>query len=87
MFDQPDYSDVEHESCEDPTVSCPICGEDHVEAVCPMLNCERCGQHAAWNEIDHDSEMIDLLGKGDARLEVGVRVLLPIDEVRLRLDP
>lgn len=80
MYDQPDYSDVSHPSCEDPAEpetcdtcgrllanqadpaacqcpSCPICGEDHVEAVCPMLVCERCGQHAAWNEIDHDSDI------------------------------
>lgn len=57
MYDQPDYSAIEHPSCEDAVLSCPICGDDHTEAVCPSLVCARCGQHAAWDEIDHDSDI------------------------------
>jgi len=74
MFDQPDYSDVSHPSCEDPAEpetcdtcgkllanqadplacqcpSCPICGDDHVEAVCPSLVCARASRAESFREM------------------------------------
>ena len=47
---------------------------------------ERIAHGHVGDEIDVDEESIDLLGKHDAREEVAVRILLPVQKVAFRLD-
>ena len=47
---------------------------------------ERIDHRHVGDEIDLDEELRHLLGKHDAREVVAVRILLPVQEVALRLD-
>ena len=47
---------------------------------------ERIDHHHLGGEVDGDAEIPRRLGKHDPRQPVAVRVLLPVDEVRARLD-
>ena len=48
---------------------------------------ERIEHGHVGNEIDHDHEPRHLLRKHEARQEVAVRILLPVQEVAVGLDP
>lgn len=57
MFDQPDYSRVDHPSCdESQEPSCGVCGEAHEETECPYCVCSSCGERVSFLAIDQDTD-------------------------------